>query len=269
MKSILQRIQKLEEQVGLKKHSVIKESGSIIQIDPSYKYYDVEVQERYFSKTGEIDYVLFVLPIKVPGEFTVTYRHQFEILPGEVFETENAALLRVKQLYSSKLVIPKNKLENFKKELFRVKNSSKLNFKPKPFGIKKGEYLFFDYSINEINKLINSNTTYRSLKKLGVFLRTDSTEFSGYPYDGLSLLKDLKDNKLHLEFETKNGSTIFTNEAAIDNFRNYSKNMIFYSAGVILPKTSILTRADLDNTLKVMLDSYINREEIENTDDEE
>jgi len=102
-----------------------------------------------------------------------------------------------------------------------------------------------------------------------VFLRPNETEFDGYIYNDLHYSKDFKDNKLHLEFETKNGSTIFTNEAAIDNFRNYSKNMIFYSAGVILPKTSILTRADLDNTLKVMLDSYINREEIENTDDEE
>ena len=267
MESILQRIQKLEEQVGLKKHSIIKESGSIIQIDPSYKYYELVVQWGYSYEEKKGSYLIFGLPIKPPGEFRTVYSSQYERIPGEKYDTEKEALSRIKQIYASKIVIPKHKLKKLESELYVLKNSDKLNFKP--FGLNKGEYLFADYSVNEINALIKRHPTYQKLRRLGVLLRPNETEFAGYIYNDLHYSEDFKDNKLHLEFETKNGSTVFTSEAAIDNFRNYSKNMIFYSAGVILPKTSILTRKDLDNTLKVMLDSYINRNEIESQDDEE
>lgn len=175
MKSILQRIQKLEEQVGLKKHSVIKESGSIIQIDPSYKYYEVVVQRRYSYEDNKSSYLIFGLPINPPGEFRTVYSSQYERIPGEKYETEKEALSRVKQIYSSKIVIPKHKLKKLESELYILKNSDKLNFKP--FGLEKGKYLFADYSINEINALIKRHPTYQKLRRLGViYSLTEKTQ---------------------------------------------------------------------------------------------
>ena len=100
MKSILQRIQKLEEQVGLKKHSIIKESGSIIQIDPSYKYYELDIAWGYSYEDKKATYSVMGVPIKPPGEFRTVYSSQYEKIPGEKYETEKE--IQLIQYFSEK-----------------------------------------------------------------------------------------------------------------------------------------------------------------------
>lgn len=253
MKSILKRLDKLEEEIS---KNILESSDSTIQIEPKYKYCEVIVHERYYYESNTITYILFGLPIKTPGEFTKVYQRDFEQIPGEEYKTEKEANARVKKMYSSGIVIPIKEFQRLESELYILRNSDKFSFKPS--GLKTGKFLFTDYSINEINELIKQHPIYKKLRRLGVILRANKTEFSGYTYNN---------NTLHLEFETKNGSTVFTNEASIDSFRNYDQNMIFYSARVVLPNTAISTKKDLDNTLKVMLDSYLNRDEIEPEDD--
>lgn len=266
MKSIIKRLNKLEEEILNVKSNLRESVGVTIPINNKYEYYDLIIQSGN-NKNREWGFFIKGRPIPIRGEYSerhVSYDH----IPFPTFsKSREEVLSHIKKLYRSGIVVPVKELKELEDKVYFINNTDRLNFKP--FGFEEGKYLFADYSVNEINNLILRHPTYRKLKALGIELYKRGTGFEGYTYSSNHYSPDIKDNKLHLEMYSASGKLIFTTESAIDNFRNYSNNVIHYSAGKIIPRTYILTRKDLDNALQAMFDSYINRDEIEDSEDED